>query len=171
MLNKRIITLLILMFLWVSLSLVACGGGTSDGGGGSAEGDNPLSVEQPYAVAILEVQTATEYPGDGGEQQTAADGRQFALIKIASEAYSASGFSPGDLEYYGELGGERLFQAWAHQDKLTYDVTRTNQYGNTLGNGWLVFDVPAGTTAMDLVITMPDNGLEVEFQRRPIELP
>lgn len=160
------------IFLILSLMLIlltACGGGNDDAT--PAEGENPLSSERPYAVAVLDMQTATEYPGDGDETITAKPGRKFALIKVATEAFF--GFSPGDLAFTATSGSETFVEAWAHQDKLTYDTAQTNQYGNGLGNGWLVYDVPETTTAFDLVVTGPDanRAAMLDVVRWPIELP
>ena len=130
-----------------------------------------MSSERPYAVAVLEVQSAAEYPGDGGETITAEPGRKFALVKVATEAFF--GFSPGDIAFTATNGSETFVEAWAHQDKLTYNATQTNQHGNGLGNGWLVYDVPETTTAFDLVVTGPDanRAAMLDVVRWPIELP
>lgn len=152
--------LLVCFVVW----LTACGGADADTGG-----ENPLSDERPFAVAILEVQTATEYLGDGGEIQTAQPGRQFALIKVATEAFT--NFSPGDLAFSAVNGNEPYHEAWGHAEKLRYDAGQTNQYGNSLGNGWLVYDIPEGVTTFELIISAPDfNRIMGEYDRRVIEL-
>lgn len=150
--------------------LAACGGGGEEA---ALPEENPLSGERPFAIAILEVQSVTEYPGDGDREIVAEEGRKFALVRLASEAYADGNFWPGDMVYRAINGAETYAESWAHRDKLTYDTNMRNQYGNALGNGWLVFDVPQDVASFELIVSGPDanRATTLEYIRRPITLP